>query len=48
MNEITYKLLNGETINNKDLMPVLEVVKKELKFAKQNATIVLNQIKKVE
>lgn len=33
MNKITYKLLDGETIDNKDLMPVLDIVKKELKIA---------------
>jgi hypothetical protein len=48
MNEITYKLLNGETINYKDLIPVLDIVRKELKIAKRYSTIVLKQIKEVE
>jgi hypothetical protein len=48
MNKITLKLISGETINYKDLVPYLDIVKRELKFIKENCNIVLKQIKKVE
>jgi hypothetical protein len=48
MNKITLKLISGETINYKDLVPYLDIVKRELKFIKENCNIVLKQIKKVQ
>lgn len=45
--KITIDLISGKTINNKDLTPILNRVEKELKFIKENSTIVLKQIKKV-
>jgi hypothetical protein len=47
MNKYTLMLIEGKTVNNIDLKPYFDIVKKELKFIKENCDIVLKQLKKV-
>jgi hypothetical protein len=47
-NKLTIALIEGKTIDNKLLMSNIDKVQKELQFIKENATIVLKQIKGVE
>jgi hypothetical protein len=47
MEEETISLIEGKTINNKDLKPKIKQIEKELKFILENCKIVLKQIKQL-
>lgn len=48
MHRFTIKLVSGESVDNKELMPILNIIKLQLQDAKLNATRALKQIKNYE